>query len=409
MRARPFVFASLAFALAVPACGLFRKSNGGGSASASASARTPELAASAGVLPLGAPSWSPVADSSFLGLPQGCSLGRVVRRSALPAGAVRFSAPASGSDLIMAIDADANDAVERAGVLDGDGRPSATFPWTTLSSPPAMVRLPAGFAAVRAADGEGGLRTAEFWLPPGRLQRLVDGDRLDVVDAACAASRCAVLSTFAARSAGPGATVMIGDVTGTSWKRADIPSADDDWSPFSIAHIDDASVTVALTADKKIAVWRVANEQAALVATIDTPFGAYDVVLGQNPIVIAPGESIDEECTKDGFALKLLGPNGKALELDGQVPPETVVVRRLEGGFVVGWLSPTRCRNRSRQTARAFLLGHEGAPKSSTMAIAEADGFAISTHGSDLDLWLARQGELVWAKGTCRIPEPPAK
>lgn len=309
----------------------------------------------------------------------------------------------------MAIDADANDSVERAGVLDGDGRPSATFPWTSLSAPPAMVRLPAGFAAVRTADGENGLRTEEIWLPPGRLQRLVEGDRLEVVDAACAASQCAVLSSFAARSAGPGATVMVGNATEASWKRIDLPGGDDDWAPFSIAHIDDASVTVALSAHDKIAVWRVANGRPANVATIDTPLGAYDVVLGQSPIVIAPGESIDEECSKDGFTVKLLGPNGKAVAIDGHVPPETVVVRRLEGGFIVGWLSPTRCRMRSRQTARAFLLGHDGAPKSSTMAITEADGFAISTHGAELDLWLARQGELVWAKGTCHMPDPAAK
>jgi hypothetical protein len=309
----------------------------------------------------------------------------------------------------MAIDADANDAVERAGVLDGDGRPSATFPWTTLSAPPAMVRLPAGFAAVRAVDGEGGLRTVEFWLPPGRLQRLVEGDHLEVVDAACAASRCAVLSTFAARSAGPGATVMVGDATGASWKRIDLPGGDDEWTAFSILHVDDASITVALSAHEKIGVWRIANERTELVTTIDTPLGAYDVVLGQGPIVIAPGENVDAECTKDGFTVKLLGPSGKAFEVDGHVPPETVVVRRLDGGFIVGWLSPTRCRVRSRQTARAFLLGHDGIPKSSTMAVTEADGLAISTRGSELDLWLARQGELVWAKGTCRMPEPSLK
>jgi hypothetical protein len=140
------------------------------------------------------------------------------------------------------------------------------------------------------------------------------------------------------------------------------------------------------------------------VTTIDAPLGAYDVALGESPIAIAPGEHIDAECSKDGFTVKLIAPNGKAFDIDGQVPPETVVVRRLDGGFIVGWLSPTRCRTRSKQTARAFLLGRDGAPKTSTMAMTDADGFAISTHGSELDLWLARRGELVWAKGTCRIP-----
>jgi hypothetical protein len=410
VRDRSSVLASVAVILLLPACGLFRKSLGGSSASASASSRPPEAAASAAVAPLDPPSWKPLSDPSFIGLPQGCSLGRVLQRAALPAGTVRFSAPASGSDLVVAIDADGNDAVERAGVLDAEGRPSATFPWTKLSEPPAIIRSPVGFAAVRTTETQRGLRTAELWMPPGRSRPLVEGDHLEVADASCAGSRCAVLTNFAAHSASSGATLMTGDPAGSSpWKRVDFPGGDDEWTPFSIVQIDDASVFVALSGHDKIGVWQVADGRAAQAATIDTPIGAYDVVLGEAPIVIAPGESTEAECAKDGFTVKLLGPNGKAHEIDGQVPPETVVTRRLDGGFVVGWLSPTRCRTRSGQTARAFLLGRDGVPKTSTMAMTEADGFAISTHGSELDLWLARRGELVWAKATCHVPEPPAK
>jgi len=400
----------MAIALAPPACGLFRKSSGGGSASASASSGVPETTVPAGVAPLDAPTWKPLSDPSFIGLPQGCSVGSVVRRAALPAGSVRFSAPANGSDLVLAIDSDGDDTVERAGVFDAEGRPSATFPWTTLSAPPSMVRTPAGFAAVRIAESEGGLRSAELWVPKGRSQRLVAGDHLEIVDASCSGSTCAVLTSFAAESAGPGATLMVGDPMGrSSWKRIDFPGGDDEWVPFSIADVDNTTVFVALSGQTKIGLWRVVDGTASHLATIDAPLGAYDIVLGDEPVVIAPGENIDGECTRDGFTVKLIAPNGKALEIDGHVPPETVVVRRLDGGFIVGWLSPTRCLTRSRQTARAFLLGRDGAPKTSTMAMTEADGFAISTHGSELDLWLAREGELVWAKGTCRIPGPSAR
>lgn len=410
MTARTFVLACTVASLASPACSIFRKSGAGGSASASASPRPPGSVATAGVAPLDAPSWKPLADPSFIGLPQGCSLGRVVRQTLLPAGAVRFSAPANGSDLVMAIDADGDGTVERAGVLDPDGRPSATFPWTTLSAPPAIVRGPAGFAAVRTTETEGGLRSAELWMAPGGLQHLVEGDHLEVVDTACSESTCAVLTSFAAQSASPGATLMMGDArAASSWKRFDFPGGDDEWTPFSIVDIERATVLVALSGHDKIGVWKMADGSAVHLATIDAPLGAYDVVLGDGPVVIAPGENADGECAKDGFAVKLLATNGRVHEIDGHVPPETVVVRRLDGGFIVGWLSPTRCRTRSRQSARAFLLGRDGAPKSSTMAMTEADGFAMSTHGSELDLWIARQGELVWAKGTCRFPEPRAQ
>jgi hypothetical protein len=307
----------------------------------------------------------------------------------------------------MAIDTDGNDTVERAGVLDAEGRPSAVFPWTNLNAPPALLRSPAGIVAARLADSARGLQRVELWSPPGQQKHLVEGDHLEVVDAACSGSTCAVLTNFAAQAAGPGATLMVGNPTGASaWKRIDFPGGENDWVPFSIASMENATIVVALVGDDKVGLWRVAEGPPTHTATIEAPLGAYDVVLGEGPIVIAPGESIDGECSKDGFTLKLISPTGKTFEVDGQVPPETVVVRRLDGGFIVGWLSPTRCHGRSQQTARAFLLGRDGAPKTSTMAIADADGFAFSTKGSDLDLWLARRGELVWAKGTCRIPEP---
>lgn len=311
----------------------------------------------------------------------------------------------------MAVDADGNDSVERAGVLDAEGRTSAAFPWATLSAPPIMLRSTSGLMAVRTTVSSGGLRSAVVGMSTGPFHAFVEGDQLEVVDAVCRGSTCAVLTTFAAKSAGPGATLMMGDplAAASTWKRIDLPAGDEEWAPFSILDFEAGAVVVALSARDKIGIWRVEAGQTAHVGTIEAPLGVYDVALGESPVAIAPGESIDTECAKDGFVVKLLGANGKALDIDAQVPPETVVVRRIDGGFIVGWLGPTRCRTRNRQTARAFLLGRDGAPKSSTMAMTEADGFAISTHGADVDLWLARQGELVWAKGTCRIPEPVAK
>jgi len=161
---------------------------------------------------------------------------------------------------------------------------------------------------------------------------------------------------------------------------------------------------VALSEKGAMEIFRTEKEQPAHVGTVQTPLGAYDVLAAQVPIVVAPGESIDSECNKDGFTVKLLGTDGRSFDIDGQVPPETVVVRRLETGFVVGWLSPTRCRVRSRQMIRAFLVDRNGKPATSTMAVTEADGFAMSTTGAELNLWLAFRNDLIWAKATCAVP-----
>jgi hypothetical protein len=401
------LFLATCFVLLFPACGLFRKSSGSGPAS-SASPRALEVPSAPGsVAPLTGPVWKPLSDASFIGLPQGCKLGRDAREAPMPQGAVRFTAPAEGSELVMAVDGDGNDTVEQAGILDGNGRPSASFPWTVLGNPPVALRTSTGIIAARTQESGGGLRSLVFVTPAGQLPTILEGDQLEIADALCNGSTCAVLTNFAAKSAVPGATLMIGSPSGASsaWKRVDFPAGENEWSAFSIVNIDDASILVALSGHEKIGVWRVAEGRSTEVGTMNAPFGAYDVVLGDVPVAVVAGENIDAECAKDGFAVKLVTSNGKPSEIDAHVPPEAVVVRRLAGGFIVGWLSPTRCRLRSRQTARAFLLGRDGVPRTSTMAMTEADGFAMSTHGADLDLWLVHEGKVVWAKGTCRIPE----
>jgi hypothetical protein len=359
-----------------------------------------------GVAPLEIPKWNSVEDSTFIGLPQGCALGKLVRKTALSSGTVRFVAPPGGSELFMAVDTDGNDVVERAGILDAEGRAGAAFPWNALGAPPGLGRQASGFFAVRAEELHNGRRRALLWRPPDRAQVLVEGDHLDVADTSCTGSKCAVLTTLASASAAAGATLLVGDPAQptSTWRHTDFSGGDSSLAPFSIVSVGGDAVMVALTEKGAIEVFRAEKDQPTHVGTIPTPLGAYDVLAADVPIAVAPGESIDAECNKDGFTVKLLGTDGRSFDVDGQVPPETVVARRLDGGFIVGWLSPTRCRVRSKQMVRAFLFRTDGSPATSTMAVTEAEGFAMSTHGSELDLWLARRNELIWAKATCLVP-----
>jgi hypothetical protein len=350
--------------------------------------------------------WEPYGDVGSLGVPAGCKLETAVRRATLPAGTVRFVAPAGGSsELLLAVDRDGDGAVDQDGVIDAAGRVAHPLPWTTLDSPPIVSKGATGFLAFDTEDTGRGVRRSVMWRDPGRIEPLIEGERLDVVDASCDASTCAVLTTFASASAGPGATVLVGDphAPASSWRRTDIPGAGTAWAPFSVVRVHEGVAWVALTAPGALSVFRVEQGRAASLGRIDAPFGAYDVVLGDSPIAVAPGESIDDPCKKDGFPVRLLRPSQDPLEIDGQVPPTSVLTRPLSTGFLVAWLSPVSCRHDGRNLVRAFLVAPDGTPASSTMAVSDAQGVALATHGDSIDLWLAVGHDLVWVKATCRI------
>src|SRR5436190_293573 len=204
-------------------CTLFRKSGAAASTSGAVVGNAPSESASAPVFAplLETPSWKSLGDPSFIGLPQGCVLGTALRKTAMPAGTMRFFAPPNGSELAVAIDTDGNESVERAGILDADGRTGAAVPWTALGSPPVLARTTTRFATVVAEDARDGRRKAVLTTASGHTRTLVEGDHLDVADAACDGSTCAVLTSFASTNAGPGATLLVGDPANerSVWKR----------------------------------------------------------------------------------------------------------------------------------------------------------------------------------------------
>lgn len=353
--------------------------------------------------------WEPYGNVASLGVPAGCKLETPVRRASLPGGTVRFVAPAGGSsELLLAVDRDGDGTVDADGVIDAAGKVAHPLPWTTLDAPPVVAKGATGFLAFDTEDTGRGVRRGVMWRDPGRVEPLIEGERLDVVDASCEGATCAVLTTFASASAGPGATVLVGDphAPASSWTRTDIPGGGTAWAPFSVVRVHEGVAWVALTTSGALAVFRVERGRAESLGRIDAPFGAYDVVLGDSPIAVAPGESIDDHCKKDGFPVRLLRPSKDALEIDGQVPPTSVLTRPLSTGFLVLWLAPVSCRHEGRDLVRAFLLAADGKPASSAMAVSDAQGVALATHGDNVDLWLDVGHELVWVKATCRVEKP---
>ncbi len=352
--------------------------------------------------------WSPLEDLGSIGLPQGCILKPPVQKAPLPRGAVRFVTPAGSSRLIVAVDEDGDGVVDWDGVLDDRGRPGERVPWQELDAPPIFAKSDAGWVVFDVEDGGNGARSVVVRHPSGLIEPLVTGDHLDLADATCTGKTCAVLTSLAAISAGPGATVLIGgaDARASEWKRTDVPPADG-LAPFSIVRLKDTTTTVATSTPAGVSIWGLSAGSAKAVGHIASPFGVYDVVLGDAPIAVAPGSSIDTKCVEDGFTVRMLTSGGSHFDIDGQVPPSNVLTRPLETGFFVGWLAPISCRHESRETVRAFLIGQDGAPRSSTMAVADARGFAVATQGSTVDVWLATREDLIWVTADCR-PGPPS-
>ena len=176
--------------------------------------------------------------------------------------------------------------------------------------------------------------------------------------------------------------------------------------PFSIVRLADGVAWVALTVDGAISVFRVEKGTSTQLGHIPTPFGAYDVVFtggGNGPIALAPGQNIENACDRDGFVVRLLRTTGPGFEIEGHVPPSNVVTRPLTSGFFVGWLAPVSCKQQGRDMVRAFLVSADGAPASSTMAVAEATGFAVSAHADAVDLWVSTRDALLWVKARCAL------
>jgi hypothetical protein len=379
-------------------------SAGGAAANASARANPSNGATRAPTTPLLDPlDWTPLKDTTAIGLPEGCAISSA-KRARLPAGAIRFFAPEeSASGLVLGVGSLADEVVGGAAIFGADGRPRAPFPWTDFDAPPIAARASSGWVAADALDLRNGRRRAELWVEPDRVVELGEGESLEVVDAACHGATCAVLTTPALAATGPGATLFIVDPVSAGVSRVDLPGGEESFSPLSIARVDEHGVVVALSQNGAIALFRVEGKQVTPLDRLDAPFGVYDVALGDAPIAVEPGESVDKDCTKDTFSLRLARAHGPPSVIDGQVPPEAVVTRTLPHGFIVAWLAPVSCKQHGRQVVRAFLMGPDGTPRTSTMAVTDAQGFALSTHDDAIDLWLSTDGTLVWVTARCQI------
>lgn len=341
---------------------------------------------------VGAPGFAPLPSPQGYGLPTGCRFEGDVKRARLPEGRTRFVAAREHLEALALAHEKGAGVVEPGAVHE--------VPWGDLDAPPLLDRGSRSWIAAWAEPTAAGTRRALLWRGGKRSEALAEGDELALADVACRGDDCVVLGSLVRAAAAPGASWIAGkaDAPASSWKRIDLDlGGDQPWRPLAIA----SPTWAALASDREVALFEVGADRAERRQRVDAPHGAYDATFAGEPLVIAPGDRTDRPCGAEEFPIVVLTASGKRHELRTPAPPESVIARPLAGGALVAWVAPVSCQHLERRVVYVTLLNRSGAPASSPMAVADATGFALATHGDALSLWLLSGRDLSWVRARC--------
>lgn len=355
------------------------------------------------------PVWSSVDSHRGYGLPSGCRFDGAVKRAPMPTGTTRFIAARSAlTSLALARAAEGAarpHPVSAAALIDFSNGTLLEAPWAELESPPLLERTNAGWLGAWTSRSVTGTTRALLWRGGSSAELLAEGDQLELTDAACVGETCVVLGSLVRAAAAPGASWLSGKATApaSSFRRVDLDlGGDEPWLPLAIAASDAAGDGwAALVSNQHVGLFRVRGASAERQPLIDAPHGAYDATVAGEPLVVLPGDRIDRPCGAEEFPLVVVNASGKRHELRTPAPPESVILRPLGSGALLGWVAPVSCQFIERRVVYLTLLGADGTPLSSPMAVADATGFSLSTSGARASIWLATSKELSWLRATC--------
>lgn len=348
-------------------------------------------------LPL--PAFAPLEQPRGYGLPSGCRFEGAVHEATLGAGKTRFIASRSLPGA-LALARGTGEAVEQAAFLDFQAKKSEAAPWATLDAPPLFERASRGWLAAWMDRTATGSRRALLWRGGPRAERLAEGDELELSDMSCSGDDCVVLSRLVRGSAAPGASWLAGkaDLPAHQWRRVDLDlGGDEPWLPLGILDMTRA----ALSSGKHAALFEIAGDRAEKKQVLDVSHGAYDATVTPAAVVIAPGDSPERPCGAEEFPVLVLTAGGERHVVRTPAPPESVVARPLAKGALVAWVAPVSCQHLERRVVYLTRLDEKGAPASSPMAVADATGFAMSTRGDELALWLLSGQKLALLRARC--------
>ncbi len=336
-----------------------------------------------------------------IGLPANCRVEFPIRTIPVGSRDLRFGSTRSHLFEIALLE-QKGDTLAASSIFNFESGKSMPSPWLRADAPPPWDRASSGWFAGLIKPKEGTVHSAAFWRSAGPAKPGVDGDQMEIADLACDGDTCAMLTSLARESRAPGASLAWSD--GHAPVHIATPAAAP-WQPLSIVSLSaqDHQATVALQADGSVMLWSITGSSAKAGGKLVAPHGIYDVVDSEPPLVIAPGIAPKDKCQDGHFPLRAHRIGGASAGFNVSGAPHGVYARPLSGGAIVAWIAPATCRLTERTTVGAILLDPAGKPIGSPMVVAEANGFAISTQGDRVALWLLAGQQLKHLTARCNL------
>jgi hypothetical protein len=259
-----------------------------------------------------------------------------------------------------------------------------------------------GATLVQAAPWPGSARPAHDgtrWLVPiaaegelaiwrdGAVEKL--GARAEPVDARCGGGRCAVL----------GAGVLFAGDAGTSsapWSRTELP---DKARALAIAALDGQSVTVAVADATRVRFWRIDPAGRTEIAAVHGGAGALDAIARPRPIGLVV-EAQPGSCDAEAGGVTLAGAGRGAVRLRSATPAAAGAFVELQRTTLVLWQAPASCDG-GREMLYGATLGEDGGPLAPVTAIGDAESWAASARGDDVDLWIRQDRTVTYLPLRC--------
>lgn len=359
-------------------------------------------------------SWTPT-DAREVAVPAGCKLTGPPHRHLRDTRNLFFLASAGdpGTLAVASGDPSPGHVTDFRGLVGlGTDAPGSVrdVPWLHLLDPPIMASSAKGWIALLSEhDGLGPSNRVWLWREGGHLDLLAEGDRLAPVDARCDASGCVVLTTHAGQVATRGATAWVGDPGApiSGWTRVEIPAehVEEGAVALGVAQWDVASrsVLVVFEDPEHVAFVRATAATVKGEGKIDRGHVVLDfLAMRDGPMVVMTrGEPDANGCVAAGAQVEIAMPGRPPHTLPTPVPPSSGYVRVLNKGAFMTWAAPMHCRVPERKVVYGVLLRADGAPASSTMALGNADGHAVTTRGDEVHVWLSDSQGVTWIRAKC--------
>lgn len=292
--------------------------------------------------------------------------------------------------------------------LDPDAKKeSRDVPWLHVASPPVLAATSRGWIALlEEPDAFSPLVRMWLWREGGKLQVVGEGDRLEVVDARCEATTCALLSTRMAAVATRGATLWLGDPQDASkMKRVEVPaeSVPEGAVPLRIAGWNGVEATIAFESPQSLTFLRAGEGGLHSVGSVPRTGPVLDVAATKDSCLVAMaiGEADDEGCVGEGAKVSIASTSGEPTLIPTRGLPDSGYARRLGDGTFVTWIGPPNCKAPERKVIHGVVLDAAAKPRSSAMAMSDANGHAVTTQGNEVHLWLRDPLGVTWLRAVC--------